>query len=128
MPDYSKIVIYKLQHEDDESLLYVGSTTNFTRRKCEHKSRCNFVNGDKYNRKLYKMIRENGGFESFNMIQIKEFPCSSKREAEKEEDKNMLKLKATMNDRRACRSLKEYHEDNREEILKKTKQYKDENS
>lgn len=37
MPDYSKTIIYKIQHEDDESLVYVGSTTNFTRRKCEHK-------------------------------------------------------------------------------------------
>ena len=127
MPDYSKTVIYKIQHENDESLLYVGSTTNFTTRKCQHKNNTKNSNGKQYNDKLYKMIRENGGFESFNMIQIKEFPCSSKREAEKEEDNVMLKLKATMNDRRACRSLKEYYEDNREEILKKTKQYRDEN-
>ena len=43
------------------------------------------------------MIRENGGFESFKMIQIKEFPCSSERESEAEEDKVMLELKSTMN-------------------------------
>ena len=97
MPDYSKTIIYKLQHEDDESLLYVGSTTNFTHRKSQHKNNTKNSNGKQYNEKLYKMIRENGGFESFKMIQIKEFPCSSERESEAEEDKVMLELKSTMN-------------------------------
>ena len=35
--DYSKGLIYKIQHEDIEELLYVGSTTDITRRKYEHK-------------------------------------------------------------------------------------------
>ena len=56
MPDYSKTVIYKIQHEDDESLLYVGSTTNFTTRKCQHKNNTKNPNGRQYNDKLYKMI------------------------------------------------------------------------
>ena len=79
MPDYSKIVIYKIQHEDNESLVYVGSTTDFTKRKCHHKSRCNNPNG---NTKLYRMINDNGGWNSFRMTQIKEFSCNNKREAE----------------------------------------------
>ena len=37
--DYSKTVIYKIQHIEDESLVYVGSTTNFTKRKSHHKKR-----------------------------------------------------------------------------------------
>ena len=41
MPDYSKTAIYKIQHEDDESLVYIGSTTDFTKRKCHHKYRFN---------------------------------------------------------------------------------------
>ena len=119
MPDYSKTIIYKIQHEDDESLLYVGSTTNFTRRKCDHKIRCINFNGKQYNEKLYKMIRENGGFESSKKIQIKEFHCSSKRESEAEEDKVMLELKATMNTKRAFINIDEYKE-KKKNIVKKT--------
>ena len=99
MPDYSKTVIYKIQHEDNESLVYIGSTTDFTKRKCSHKSRCN--NPKVFNRKLYQMIRDNGGWDCFKMIQIKEFPCINKRQAEAEEDRNMLELKANMNHQRA---------------------------
>ena len=35
--DYSKTIIYKIQHIDKEELLYVGSTTDFRRRKSKHK-------------------------------------------------------------------------------------------
>ena len=101
MPDYSKTVIYKIQHQEDETLVYVGSTCNFTRRKCEHKRCCNNENYKYFNLKLYQMIRENGGWEAFKMTQIKEFPCKNKREAESEEEKIMLQLKSTLNTHRA---------------------------
>ena len=35
--DYSKIVIYKIQHKEKDELLYVGSTTHFRNRKVQHK-------------------------------------------------------------------------------------------
>ena len=127
MPDYSKIVIYKIQHLKDESLLYVGSTTNFTRRKCEHKLRYNNPNKE-YNKKLYKMIRDNGGWDCFKMIQIKEFPCNNRREAEAEEDIIMMEIKANMNHNRASRSKTEWYIDNRDRILKQKKQYYNDNS
>ena len=60
--DYSNTIIYKLEHEDDKKLFYVGSTTDFIRRKYCHKSRCNNTNSKEYNRKVYKMIRDNGGW------------------------------------------------------------------
>ena len=101
MTDYSKIVIYKIQHQENPELLYVGHTTNFVRRKCEHKKKCNNGNDIKYNTKLYTMMRENGGFECFNMVKIKPFPCKNRREAEKEEDSIMLEMKANMNEIRA---------------------------
>ena len=123
MPDYSKTVIYKIQHEDNESLVYIGSTTDFTKRKCQHKSRCNNPN-NKYHLKLYTMIRDNGGWDRFKMIQIKEFHCNNRREAEAEEDRVMLELKANMNDHRASRSPDEYYQDNKDKILEQTKQYR----
>ena len=67
--DYSKNVIYKIQHNDDDSLLYVGHTCNFIKRKALHKYNC------KLSQKLiYKMIRDNGGWECFTMIVIKVYP------------------------------------------------------
>ena len=127
MPDFSKTVIYKIQHEDDESLVYVGSTTNFTKRKCSHKRNCNNPNGKEFNIKLYQMIRDNGGWDCFRMIQIKEFPCINKRQAEAEEDRFMMELKANMNDHRASRSHAEWYIDNRDKILEYNKQIYNDN-
>ena len=36
--DYSKCCIYKIEHVDDESLVYVGHTTSFDKRKTKHKA------------------------------------------------------------------------------------------
>jgi len=40
--DYSKTQIYKLIHNDDinNENIYIGSTTNFVKRKWEHKDNC----------------------------------------------------------------------------------------
>jgi len=38
--DYSKCSIYKIEHIENESLVYVGHTTNFIKRKAEHKYNC----------------------------------------------------------------------------------------
>ena len=95
--DYTKSVIYKIEHEDKPDLLYVGSTTDFTRRKCNHKSNCNNESSKSYNYKLYTMIRANGGWDSFKIMIIKELNCNSKVELLIEED-NMIKiLKSNLN-------------------------------
>ena len=109
--DYSKCVIYKIQHKDNNDLLYVGHTTNFTKRKYEHKYNVNNQKGKEYNHKVYQMIRENGGWDDFNMVVIKDFPCENNRQAEAEEDRIMREMKATMNERRAFHSQKEYYQD-----------------
>ena len=95
--DYSKTIIYKIEHIDYENLVYVGFTTNWDRRKYSHKYNCNNHNTKDYNYKLYKMIRENGGWEMFRMLEVEKFPCKDKREAEKRETETMKLLKSTMN-------------------------------
>mmetsp|Transcript_23477 Transcript_23477/g.27576 ORF Transcript_23477/g.27576 Transcript_23477/m.27576 type:complete len:159 (+) Transcript_23477:90-566(+) len=114
--DYSKIVIYKIQHIEDESLIYVGSTTDFTRRKAQHKSVCYNRNNTGFNYKKYQMIRENGGWDMFQMIEIEKYPCTDKRQAEKREDEIMRELKTNMNSHKAYLEIeekrkyqKEYH-------------------
>ena len=55
--NYSKTIIYKLVCNDENvSEFYVGSTTDFTRRKYEHKNRCKSTtdNSKKYIFILYE--------------------------------------------------------------------------
>ena len=66
--DYSTCCIYKIEHIDNDILVYVGHTTNFTNRKYQHKSNCINETSKEYNHKVYHLIRENGGWEAFNMI------------------------------------------------------------
>jgi predicted GIY-YIG superfamily endonuclease len=95
--DYSKTIIYKIQHEDNEELVYVGHTTDFIKRKSGHKTKCNNENDKAFNIKLYTMIRANGGWQCFKMVMIEEYPCANHLEACRREDECMRQLKATMN-------------------------------
>jgi predicted GIY-YIG superfamily endonuclease len=86
--DYSKCSIYEIEHIENESLVYVGHTTNFSKRKGEHKCRCKNENGKAFDLKLYQMIRDNGDFEMFKMIEVEKYPCKDKREALRREDES----------------------------------------
>ena len=92
--DFSKNVIYKIQHKTNEKLLYIGQTTDFYKRKYQHKMNCK-------TRKtlLYSTICDNGGWDSFEMTKIKEYPCDNKRQAEDEETRLIKDLNATLNTR-----------------------------
>ena len=81
--EYSKCCIYKIEHIANESIVYVGHTTSFDNRKCQHKCSYRNTNNNKYNYKLYQMIRDNGDFDMFRMIEILKYPCNDKREAKK---------------------------------------------
>ena len=108
--DYSNTIIYKIEHIDDENVVYVGHTTNWDKRKCCYKSVCNNYNGNNYNLKLYQMIRENGGWEEFKMIEDEKYPCKDKKEAEKRECEVMKELKANLNMRNSYVSEEENRE------------------
>jgi len=95
--DYSKCCIYKIEHLEDKNLVYVGHTTNWDNRKCEHKHRCNSETSAKHNLKLYQMIRDNGGWDNFRMIEVEKYPCLDRREADKRETEVMKELKSNMN-------------------------------
>jgi len=131
MPDYSKTIIYKIQHQDKPELIYIGHTTNFTRRKCDHKTNTNSIKIGKQHLTLYKTIIENGGWDCFRMIQIKEFPCENMRQAEAEEDQIMKEYKTTLNEIRAFREkgeyMKEYRIDKKKEIAITSKKWYDKN-
>jgi hypothetical protein len=104
--DYSKTVIYKIVCNDPNIKdLYVGSTTDFTRRKCQHKLRCNT-----YNTKLYQAIRNNCGWENWDMIEIEKFPCNDGNEAHARERQIYEQLNASLNIRKPYITDVEYVE------------------
>jgi len=126
--DYSQTIMYKLVPKDlNSDLIYVGHTTNFRQRKYSHKSNCNNTNGRDYNLKVYEMIRENGGWNEWQMIQIEEFCCKNKREAEKRERELMEEFNSKLNSILPFCSRKEYLEKNKEKIIARTKIYYEKN-
>jgi hypothetical protein len=98
--DYSKTVIYKIVCNDlTITELYVGSTTQFIKRKYQHKTNCNgSYKQSEY--KVYKTIRDNGGFQNWSMLQIEEFPCANGNEARTRERYWYEQLNSKLNDRR----------------------------
>ncbi len=79
--DYSKGIIYKIFCKDQRiKQSYVGSTTNLTKRRAEHKSRCTNEKDKQYNLPLYKFIRKWGGWGSWSIIIIENFSCKNNME------------------------------------------------
>jgi hypothetical protein len=80
--DYSKVIIYKIVCKDlNVTECYVGHTTNFKNRKSEHKKYCNNVKSKKFHLKVYEIIRENKGWNNWDMIEMEKFPCKDFNEA-----------------------------------------------
>jgi len=61
-------VIYMISCRDETvPEIYIGSTSNFIRRRNEHFYSCNNINCKSHNFKLYRFIRSNGGIDNFVM-------------------------------------------------------------
>src|SRR4051812_88790 len=96
--DYTKGVIYQLSCLNPAITdNYIGSTTNFIQRKRQYKSDALNEACARYNNKLYKCIRENGGWINWTMTMIEDVPCTSKRELEKRERYHFEQLKPSLN-------------------------------
>ena len=122
--DYSKTIIYKIVCNDLNICdLYVGSTTDFIRRKGQHKSDCNNEKSKKYNRKVYQTIRQNGGWDNFSMVEIEKHPCNDSNEARTRERYYFELLNASLNTIYPNRNNKAYYEQNKNDVLKRCKIY-----
>jgi hypothetical protein len=145
--DYSKALIYKIVCKDLKiKECYYGSTTNFKARKYQHKSNCYNEKHKDYINPKYQFIRCNGGWDNFNMVLVKYFPCNTKLELEREErlcmeqDENRLNciIPAKTDDEKKeynkqyrienTDKMKQYRIDNAETIKEKQKQYYIENA
>ena len=137
--DYSNTVIYKIVCNDlTITDVYVGHTTDFTKRKNSHKSYCINSNSSKHNIKLYSIIRLNGGWENWTMLQIEKYPCKDVYEARNRERYWFEILNCNMNYQCPNRKKTEYYivnkerkkeiyEKNKESILEKRKNYYEKN-
>ena len=118
MPKYQNSIIYKLCHQNDlnNENIYIGSTTNFRTRKNKHKLRTTKKDTDGYNIFVYQFIRDNGGWDEWQMIPIEVFPCNNKDELKIRERYHIELLKSKLNKNIPTRTDKEYRNDNKKKI------------
>ena len=96
--DYSNTIIYKITCKDSNVTdVYVGHTTNFVQRKHAHKQNCVNEKATNYKCKLYEVIRNNGGWQNWNMEIINFFKCHDHYEARQKEQEYFISLNATLN-------------------------------
>lgn len=118
--NYQNTIIYKLCCKNPEITdIYIGHTTNFVKRKQGHKQSCKDVNNNAYNTYKSIFIRNNGGFENWDMIEIEKFKCNDKYEAEKHERKYIDELKPTLN---TLMPMNKYYASNEKEYAVKYKE------
>lgn len=126
--DYSQTKIYKLCCKNTEITdVYIGHSTNMIKRKCQHKSHCNNPNTKMYNYKVYKFIRDNGGWNNWSMIVIEDYPCENRFQAESRERHWIENLNASLNCVIPTRSYKEYKECHREKYKEIDRKYREKN-
>lgn len=114
MPNYNNSFIYKICCKDTSiEDIYIGSTINFRNRKWLHKSNCNSNNTNSHF-KVYQFIRENGGWDNWDMILVENVNVNSKLELHKKEREYIDLLKPSLNCKRPIITEKE-----RKELKKK---------
>ena len=96
--NYENTVIYKIVCRDlSVEDVYVGHTTNFAKRKNQHKKNCHNDKSKSYHLKIYETIRQNGGWNNWDMIEIEKFKCNDANEATARERFYYDKLQPSMN-------------------------------
>jgi hypothetical protein len=128
--NYENTVIYKIVCDDLAIKdCYVGHTTNFTKRKGQHKASCNKEGNNHEHYKVYRCIRENGGWDNWDMFEIEKFKCNDGNEARARERFHIESLGANLNVVIPTRTHKEYRESEgvKELIVEKSKIYYEDN-
>ena len=148
--NYDNTHFYKIVCKDTKIQdAYIGHTTNFTKRKYKHKDYCSNPTTRNYNIHLYQFIRDNGGWENFDMILINTEKCENSLEARKMERGYIEQLGASLNivrpfittdeaseQKKQCyenkkdhylQKKKEYYENNKQKILEDCKEYRKQN-
>jgi len=110
--------IYKIYKEGDENF-YIGCTVDFHKRFINHKKCCNNPDTRQHYIKLYKHIRANGGWDSWNMVIIDECDSSIKEIELIQEHKprlNTMMYDADINKERERLRGVEYRKKNKQKL------------
>ena len=129
------IIFYKFVCENPEiKSCYVGHTSNFMNRRRQHKYCCINKNSTEHEEKKYQIIRDNGGWDNWKMVEINRHICLDNIDCIKIEQQYIEELQTDMNIKNAyCDSnsrteyLKKYRLDNDEKIAISIKQNRLEN-
>ena len=90
-----------------DKFIYIGSTVKVKNRCNRHKSVCNTATKRAHNNLVYKLIRENGGFDNWEMIVIEKKRCESFEELRKLEQAWIDKVGPILNQGKAWVSEEE---------------------
>ena len=123
--DFSKSVIYHIRHIESKEVVYVGSTTNFSQRKSKHKYNWN-KEGKRFTYPIYCHIRDNGGFNCFEVIPIQSLKLENKTELLIAEQVEIDKHQTLVNSCKAHRTVEETRIYNNEKSKKWRKEHKEE--
>jgi hypothetical protein len=127
--------VYRIAYKD--KTYYVGSTTNFRKRKSQHKSNCKNVKSEEYNKALYVFIRENGGWsDEWVMVLVQSYHnCKTSLELLKYEREHYDIYKPELNKQKPYlyegeekEKRKQYNEKYKKENADKMKEYRKENA
>jgi len=137
---YANGKIYKLCCKDPNiTEIYIGSTLNQYRRKHEHKRDCNNPNRKAYNLYVYQFIRENGGFENWDIVILEEYPAENKNELVWKEREYIELLQPALNcvkrpvvtseeNRKKLRELeRKYYKQDTEKFREKNRKWRENN-
>ena len=114
--------VYKLFCEDAQEF-YIGSTTDFHKRKISHKTDCNNKNSKQYNYKVYKFIREHNGYDNWEFEILEESEYENKYLLYDRERYFIETLKPTLNCFIPNRTQQDWYEDNKEHRKEYDKKY-----
>ena len=108
----TEYTIYEIRCKDPNvKECYVGSTSNFKARNTHHKTRCNNPSVPGHNYYVYDFIRKNGGWENWNMNEVKKVNVSSHMEARQAERGHIQEIGGSgLNQMKPYATAKEYED------------------
>jgi len=129
--DYKKGKIYKIINDINDEI-YVGSTVLTLAQRLGHHKEASVKCP---NTKIYKFIRDNGGWSHFKIILIEDYPCERKEQLLMREQYYKETLKATLNNNncfgqdkeRYKQYSKQFYEQHIDELKQQMKQHYNEN-
>ena len=121
---YQNTIIYKIICKDKNiTSSYVGLTIDFNKRKYAHEN--SYINLKKG--KLYDCIRENGGWDNWEMIAVEKYSCFLRKEAGLREKYWYEKLNPDLNTNYPARNYDEYYEANKERLSEISRIWREKN-